>query len=242
MFLGISIGIEGDEMKKVLVVEDDIATMSLIKLILGKNGYEIVCAYNGSEAEKIISEGSFDAALLDMVLPDTTGLMILQEIRKTGKHRHVPIIMVTSLNEEIDTVLGLEMGADDYIHKPFNKRELIARLNVIFRRIEIDENATGKILAFDDIEINTYTHSVYRGDTEINMSPKEYKLLNLLVSNPNRIFSRDELLDRVWDDVVAIETRTVDVHIRKIRVKVEKDAKQPIWIETVRGFGYRFSK
>lgn len=229
-------------MRKILVVEDDVSTMNLIQMILEKNGYEVIPAFSGQEADQYIKEKSFEAVLLDMVLPDSTGLQLLQSIRKTPTYKHVPIIIVTSKNEEIDVVLGLEMGADDYIHKPFNKRELLARLNVIFRRMEFDESRMDHAIRFGDIEVNPLTHVVLREGQVVSLSPKEFKLLHFLISNPNIIFTRDQLLNKVWDDEVAYETRTVDVHIRKIREKVEENPKKPIWIETIRGFGYRFSK
>ncbi len=229
-------------MKTVLIVDDDPSMVSLIKMILENNNYSTLSSLNGEDALKILEKSHVDACLLDMMLPDINGINLLKKIRKMPTGSHIPLIMITGKQDEFDTVLGLELGADDFIHKPFNKRELIARLNVIFRRIEQDQEAVFKLITFGDVKINPYTHSVIKDEIELEMSPKEYKLLFHLVSNPNIVFSRDQLLNNVWDDVVAIETRTVDVHIRKIRSKVESDPKNPVWIETVRGYGYRFSK
>ncbi len=229
-------------MRKVLVVDDDPAIVSLIKLILTKNNYTVAAAYTGEEALKKLEEEDYDGALLDMMLPDINGITLIQKIRSHPKMSYIPLIMVTSKQEEIDTVLGLEMGADDYIHKPFKKRELVARLNAIFRRMEQDQKLVGKPICFGEIRLNPYTHQVMNKELEVIMSPKEFKLLLLLASNPNRVFTRDELLNKVWDDDVMIETRTVDVHIRRIRKKIEVDPKNPTWIETVRGYGYRFAK
>lgn len=228
--------------KKVLVVDDDPSIVSLIEVILKKDSYVTIAAYTGDQAMKALDEHKIDAAILDMMLPDINGLSLLREIRSHAAYKHIPVMMVTGRDDEIDTVLGLEMGADDYIHKPFKKRELVARLNVIFRRIEQDKSAVGEPIVFGDLVLNPLTHEVLKAGAEIALSPKEYKLLLLLMSNPNRIFTRDELLNKVWDDVVAFETRTVDVHIRRLRSKVEDDPQNPVWIETIRGYGYRFNK
>jgi len=228
--------------KRVLVVDDDPSIVSLIEVILKKNSYEIIAAYTGAQALEKLEVEQIDAAILDMMLPDINGLSLLKEIRSHPQFSQIPIMMVTGRDEEIDTVLGLEMGADDYIHKPFKKRELVARLNVIFRRIEQDRSNIGQPISFGDVTLNPLTHQLLKGEQELTLSPKEYKLLLLLVSNPNRVYTRDELLNKVWDDEVAFETRTVDVHIRRLRTKVETDPQNPVWIETVRGYGYRFSK
>jgi len=229
-------------MKKVLIVDDDPAVVKLIERILESNNYQTVFALNGEEALKIMSEGVLDACLLDMMLPDINGIQLLQKIRKMDQGKHIPIIIITGRNDEFDTVLGLELGADDFIHKPFNKRELIARLNVIFRRIEQDEAKFMKPISFGEVRINPYTHEVTFRDEFVQLTPKEYKLLLFLVTNPNVVFSRDQLLNNIWDDEVAIETRTVDVHIRKLRKKLEEFPEHPRWFETVRGYGYRFLK
>ncbi len=228
--------------KKVLVVDDDPSIVSLIEVILKKNSYIIIAAYSGDQALKALKEHKVDAAILDMMLPDINGLSLLREIRSHESYKHIPVMMVTGRDDEIDTVLGLEMGADDYIHKPFKKRELVARLNVIFRRIEQDKSSVGEPIVFGNVVLNPLTHQLMKDGNEIGLSPKEYKLLLLLVSNPNKVFSRDELLNKVWDDIVAFETRTVDVHIRRLRAKIEEDPQKPVWIETIRGYGYRFTK
>lgn len=229
-------------MKRVLIVDDDPSMVELIKLILENNNFTVISAGTGEYALKQLEDELVDACLLDMMLPDINGLQLLQQIRALPMGKHIPLIMITSKQDEFDTVLGLELGADDFIHKPFKKRELIARLNVIFRRIEQDKQSILMPIGFGDVSINPYTHSVKKGEQLLELTPKEFKLLLYLVTNPNMIFSRDQLLNSVWDDVVAIETRTVDVHMRKLRMKIETDPKSPKWLETVRGYGYRFSK
>jgi two-component system alkaline phosphatase synthesis response regulator PhoP len=229
-------------MKRVLVVDDDSSMVELIKLILEKNNFTVIGVGTGYDALIKIEEEIVDACLLDMMLPDINGLQLLQKIRALPMGANIPLIMITSTKDEFDTVLGLELGADDFLHKPFNKRELIARLNVIFRRIEQDRQSILMPISFGDVSINPYTHTVKKGERLIELTPKEFKLLLYFVTNPNMIFSRDQLLNSVWDDVVAIETRTVDVHIRKLRAKIETDPQNPKWIETVRSYGYRFSK
>lgn len=229
-------------MRKVLIVDDDPAMVELIERILSTSNYDTLRALTGQEALDKMESDSLDACLLDMMLPDINGIQLLQKIRNMEVGRHIPIIMITGNQDEFDTVLGLELGADDFIHKPFNRRELIARLNVIFRRIEQDQEKFLKPIVFGDVRINPYTHTVTKGEEIIDLSPKEYKLLSFLVTNPNVVFTRDQLLDHIWDDVVAIETRTVDVHIRKLRKKLEDSPDKPKWFETVRGYGYRFLK
>lgn len=229
-------------MKRVLIVDDDPMMIKLIKRILESNNYETISALNGESALDKMSNDTLDACLLDMMLPDINGIQLLQKIRKMEEGKHIPIIMITGNQDEFDTVLGLELGADDFIHKPFNKRELIARLNVIFRRIEQDEEKFMKPISFGLVRVNPYTHEVTKDGETIELSPKEYKLLLFLVTNPNVVFTRDQLLNNIWDDVVAIETRTVDVHIRKLRKKLEESPEKPRWFETVRGYGYRFLK
>lgn len=228
--------------KKILVVDDDYSTVELIGLILEKENFLVIKAYSGKSALEKLDSNDIDAALLDMMLPDISGLNLLQTIRSNPVTAHIPLIMVTGRTDEIDTVLGLEMGADDYIYKPFKRRELVARLNVIFRRMEQDKNIIEKNIQFGSISINIETHKVLKDNVDVVMSPKEFQLLTLLSSNPNKVFSRDELLDKIWDDEIAIESRTVDVHIRRIRSKIEDDPDNPKWIETIRGYGYRFSK
>lgn len=228
-------------MRKILIIDDDPAMVELIKMILEKQNYLTVSAYTAKEAMTCMEDETIDACLVDMMLPDMNGLQLLQKIRSTPMGKIIPLIMITSKQDEFDTVLGLELGADDFIHKPFNKRELVARLNVIFRRIEQDQQSILMPINFGNISINPYTHEVKKSDVVVDLTPKEFKLLLYLVTHPNIVFNRDQLLNHVWDDEVAIETRTVDVHMRKLRAKLEEDSKSPKWLETVRGYGYRFS-
>ena len=228
--------------KKILIVDDDVSIVNLVSMILEKNNYLVIRASDGDEALEKVEKYDIDAAILDLMLPDINGLSLLQQIRNNPRVAHIPILMLTSKTEEIDTVLGLEMGADDYIHKPFKKRELVARLNVVFRRIEQDQKIKNKPVLFGDVEMDLISHSVQKSGKDIVMSPKEFQLLAMLASNPGRVYTRDEILDRVWDEEVALETRTVDVHIRRIRKKIEDDPQNPMWIETVRGYGYRLTK
>lgn len=227
--------------KRILIVDDDVAIVSLIEVVLKNENFITVAAYSGEQAMAALEQQEIDAAILDMMLPDINGLTLLKAIRNNARHKHIPVLMVTGKDDEIETVLGLEMGADDYIHKPFKKRELVARLNVIFRRMDIDRSTVGEAVVFGDAVFHPLTHQLTKAGNEVELSPKEYKLLQLFTMNPNRIFTRDELLNKVWDDEVAFETRTVDVHIRRLRAKVEDDPQNPIWIETIRGYGYRFN-
>lgn len=228
-------------MKKVLIVDDDPSMVSLIENALRQGGYVTLSLYEGKKVLEVVEGNDVDAVILDMMLPDTHGLSILKAIRESKSHSNIPIIIVTGDDDETETVIGLELGADDYVHKPFNKRELLARLNVVFRRMKQDRAFTGKPIHMGMITLNPMTHQVHVDDKKIDLSPKEYKLLLVFMTNPNRIFTRDELLDKVWDDIVAFETRTVDVHVRRLRAKVEADPNQPLYIETIRGYGYRFT-
>jgi len=226
--------------KRILIVDDDLSIISILRIILEKENHLVIAAETGEDAFKRMEENDLDAVILDLQLPDITGLKVLQYIRNNPMLQSIPVLMLTGNSEEIDTVLALEMGADDYIHKPFRKRELIARLNVAYRRSEKDRQLKRQTIIFGDVEIDILKHKVVKGMNAIAMSPKEFQLLVLLTNNPGRIYSRDELLDRIWGYDYAVETRTVDVHIRKLRKKIEEDSNHPVWIETVRGLGYRF--
>lgn len=228
--------------RRILVVDDDESMLVLLKFILENNGYLAVEAQNYGQAVEVLKNERIDCAILDVQLPDKSGLMILQFIRNNYMNPTIPVVMVTSQKDEIDSVLGLEMGADDYIHKPVKKRELIARIEGIFRRIEMDQTSLGHQIPIGKLFLQTLTRRLVSENENIDLAPKEYALLFLLASNPGKVFSRAELLDRVWGVDVAIESRTVDVHIRKIRQKIETHDNFGAQIETVRGYGYRYLK
>lgn len=229
-------------MKKLLIVEDEVLAITMLERILVNENYEILSATSGSEAIELLDGCQIDGILLDLGLPDMDGLDVLKHIRNEAKTTHIPVIVVSAKEDEIDVILALEMGADDYIKKPYKRRELTARIKAIFRRVHREGQVSGKVIEFGNIKIFEDRHQVSKNNEIIEFGVKEFKLLVTLTSNPNRIFTRDELLDLVWHEDVAIEERTVDVHIRRIRKKIETDDAKPIWIETVRGLGYRFSK
>ncbi len=227
-------------MHKILVVDDDKSMLDLVRFLLEKNHFHVFTADSYDSALKIVDEVGVDAAILDIVLPDKSGFSLLQYIRTKTANKHIPIIMLTGKTEEIDTILGLELGADDYIYKPFRKRELIARINVLFRRIEMDRLSSGRRMVLGDIAIDMESKRVTYRNEELSLSPKEFELLILLAKSPDRIFSRDEILDRLWDQDVAYDMRTVDVYIRRIREHFRRAGITEDCIETVRGYGYRF--
>lgn len=228
------------EIKKILIVDDDISTLDLVAMILQNNNYFPIKAASGREAIKAIENYDIDGAILDMMLPDYSGLDLIKVIRDDQRISSIPVLMLTGKTDEIDTVLGLEIGADDYIHKPFKKRELLARLNAVFRRFYRDDTKK-KILVYGDLIINPLEYWVKIKGREVRLSPKEFNLLLMLSARPGRIFTREEILDKVWGYDIALETRTVDVHVRKLRTKIEKDPGSPKYIETVKGIGYRFA-
>lgn len=226
--------------RHVLVVDDDTSMLALLRFLLEKNDYLVNEAQTYADALGALQTHVFDCALLDVQLPDKSGLMLLQYIRNHSSNPAMPVVMVTGRNDEIDTVLGLEMGADDYISKPVKKRELVARLEVIFRRIELDNRRSGKVIPIGHLNLHTAEKKLTGECGSYILAPKEYTLLFLLASQPGKIFGREELLDKVWGDEVALESRTVDVHIRRLRKKISVEGNEPDIIETIRGYGYRF--
>jgi len=222
---------------KVLIVEDDPNISELISLYLNKEGYETKAVYNGGEAVTEFLSYEPNVILLDIMLSDMDGYEICKEIRKTSS---VPIIMITARGETIDKVLGLELGADDYIVKPFAPKELVARLRAVLRRYgnkpvekEMDEN-----VVFENLIINYKNYTVTYHNNELELPPKEFELLYFLATHPNQVFTREKLLDRIWGYEFIGDTRTVDVHIKRIR---EKLIHNDIWsVKTVWGVGYKF--
>ncbi|HHW67038.1 MAG: two-component system, OmpR family, alkaline phosphatase synthesis response regulator PhoP [Epulopiscium sp.] len=230
--------------RKILIVDDEIHILELLKYNLENTGYEVSEAESGEEAlEKL--NASVDLVILDLMLPGIDGLEVLKRIRFNESLKNIPVIMLTAKNEEIDAVLGLEMGADDYIGKPFRVRELLARIKAVLRRKEETEylpqsTEKEKIIQVGNLAINETTRTVKKSDNVIEMPLKEFELLAVLAKNPGRVFSREELLEKIWGYDYVGESRTVDVHIRNLRKKIEDDDSSPFFIKTVRGIGYKF--
>lgn len=225
-------------MSSILVVDDETAIQELLRFNLEREGYTVTCAGDGDEALSLLNQKSFDLVILDLMLPGTDGLEVCRKMRLDPSLSPVPIIMLTAKAEEIDKVLGLELGADDYLAKPFGIRELLARVKARLRRT--GQNQARDIIERGDLQIEPASFTVRVGNKPVDITPKEFELLRLLASYPGKVFSRDELLEKIWGYEYPGDTRTVDVHIRHLRQKMEKDPANPEYIETLRGVGYRF--
>lgn len=231
-------------MKNILVIDDEADIVELISYNLRKEGFSVDFAYDGESALKKIKGNKYHLVILDLMLPGIQGLELCKIIRSDPEIFSVPIIMLTAKGEEVDKVLGLEMGADDYITKPFSIRELAARAKAILRRAEkahgsdAAKGMIGGILKIKDMAIDKERYTVTINNRQIKLSATEFKLLLYLAERPNKIYNRDHLLDAVWGDDVYVEPRTVDVHIRRLRAKIEKDPNNPRYIKTMRGVGY----
>lgn len=230
------------EKKTILAVDDEIHILELLKYNLETNGYYVITAETGEEALELLAKEKVDAVLLDLMLPKIDGLEVLRRIRTTKEINKIPVILLTAKSDEFDKVLGLEMGADDYIAKPFSIRELQARVKAVLRRVSEEQYLLTEknLISTHGLEIGLETKTVKKYGVPIEMSLKEFELLKLLAENPGKVYSRDVLLEKIWSYEYIGETRTVDVHIRHIRKKIEEDDSNPIFIKTVRGFGYKF--
>ena len=224
--------------KRILLVDDEPLILKPLKYQLEMDGYETDLAMDGEEAlEKFFSQ-SFDFVLLDVMLPKLDGLGVCQRIRE---HSNVPIIMLTAKGEDMDKILGLEYGADDYIAKPFNTLEVRTRIRTVLRRVTAAQPAEDKnVLRVRDMEVNLIKRTVFLAGVEVKLTAKEFELLHLLIANRGRPYTRQEILDAVWKDPFASE-RTVDVHVRRLREKVEQDTAHPIYILTEWKVGYKFT-
>jgi Response regulators consisting of a CheY-like receiver domain and a winged-helix DNA-binding domain len=225
--------------EKILIVDDEEHIRELIKFNLDKNGYRTICADNGLEALRMVKSENPQLILLDVMLPNMDGYDVCKEIRRDNSISSTPIIMITAKSEEFDKVLGLELGADDYMTKPFSIRELIARVKAILRRTNI--KPIDNSYSFGTVNIDFEKHEVTKEGAKVELTLKEFELLEILIKNKGRVMTRDFLLDEIWGYEYIGETRTVDVHIRHLRQKIEDDDKNPKYIETIRGIGYRFS-
>jgi len=227
----------------ILVVDDEIHIVELVKFNLEKEGFQVSVAYDGLSALKMVKEARPDLVILDIMLPNLDGLEVCRRLKQDGEFSNIPIIMLTAKGEEIDTVLGLEMGADDYIKKPFSPREMVARVKARLRARWIleGEKALGrKTLVFKDLIVIPDKHEAFIGDRKLDLTPKEFELLRLLAASQGKVFTRELLLEKVWGYEFTGDTRTVDVHIRHLRQKMGENSSSPQYIETVRGVGYKF--
>ena len=228
---------------KILVVDDETYIVELVKFNLEKEGYRVIVAFDGVHALEMVKEENPHLILLDIMLPSMDGLEVCRTLKQDPNYNTIPIIMLTAKGEEIDTVLGLEMGADDYIKKPFSPREMVARVKARLRALKIleAEKAVGKrIFVVKDLIVIPDKYEAFLGEEKLELTPKEFELLTLMASNQGKVFTRESLLEKVWGYEYSGDTRTVDVHIRHLRQKLRDDSSFPLYIETVRGVGYRF--
>lgn len=225
--------------KKVLVVDDEKLIVKGIRFSLEQEGMEVTCAYDGEEALEAAKNTEFDIILLDIMLPKLTGLEVCQQIREFS---NVPIVMLTAKGEDMDKILGLEYGADDYITKPFNILEVKARIKAIMRRTSRPAQAEtkAKVVQVGDLKLDCDSRRVFIGSREINLTAKEFDVLELLAFNPNKVYSRENLLNIVWGYEYPGDVRTVDVHIRRLREKIEENPSDPKYVHTKWGVGYYF--
>ena len=226
---------------KILIVDDEKDIVDLVAYNLEKEGYETLKALDGEKALQLVRTKTPDLVVLDLMLPGIQGLEVCKRIRKVPETAAIPIIMLTAKGEEIDKVLGLEIGADDYITKPFSVKELLARVKAVLRRSEARGAADQEeVFEFRGLRIDFKSYEVTVDGRTISLSPTEFRLLRFLSRNPGRVYSREQILDRVWGDDAFVEPRTVDVHVRRLRSQIEKDLSSPNYIVTVRGAGYKF--
>mgnify|MGYP000026152657 FL=1 len=225
-------------MTKILIVEDEVSFSEALAFLLGKEGFEVSVAEDGQQAiEKFNKEGA-DLILLDLMIPVISGIEVCRTIRTTSQ---VPIIMLTAKDAEIDKVVGLELGADDYVTKPYSSRELIARIKAVLRRGVIDETLDGEsgVHSVGGIKLDIGKHQVTINGEIVSLPLKEFELLEFLMRNAGRVLTRSQLIDRVWGGDYYGDTKTLDVHIKRLRAKVEADPANPVLIQTIRGLGYK---
>ena len=229
------------EPKHILVVDDEADLVELVSYNLKKEGFIVDSASDGETALAKIRKGKYDLVVLDLMLPGIQGIELCRIVRNDPKNSALSVIMLTAKGEEVDRILGLEMGADDYMTKPFSPRELVARVRAVLRRLKeipISEN----ILKIGDLAIDRERYTVSIKEKPVKLSATEFKLLLFLAERRGKVFSRGQLLDAVWNDEAFVEPRTVDVHVRRLRSQIEEDAATPKYIKTMRGIGYLFSE
>lgn len=227
---------------KILVVDDENHIVELIKFNLEANGYEVISAFNGKEAIEKVSDEKPDLVILDLMLPKIDGIEVCRKVKGNNDTSDISIIMLTAKSDETDKIVGLEIGADDYMTKPFSVKELMARVKAVLRRNNSSDKVNEPLnnaIKIGDIVIDDEKHEVIKSDKKLELTLKEFELLKVLAINRGKVLSRNILLDEVWGYDYFGDTRTVDVHIRHIRKKIEDDDKNPEYIETIRGIGYK---
>jgi two-component system response regulator RegX3 len=224
-------------MTKILVVEDEASFSEALAYVLGKEGFEVTVADTGDGAIAAFDKGGADLVLLDLMLPGLSGTEVCKQLRSRSG---VPIIMLTAKDTEVDKVVGLELGADDYVTKPYSKAELIARIRAVLRRQGDTSNTTEGVITAGPVRIDVERHQVNINDQLVSLPLKEFELLEFLVRNAGRVLTRTQLIDRVWGSDYFGDTKTLDVHVKRLRAKIETDPANPVFIQTIRGLGYKF--
>ena len=219
----------------ILLVEDDPSLIELVRYNLEAADFDVAVEMDGDGGLMAIRERDFDLVILDWMMPNMSGIEVVRKIRRMNDKRATPVIMLTARGEETDKIRGLDAGADDYVVKPFSPAELVSRVRALLRRSTPDMGA--ETLAYEDLEMDLVSHKVNRGGRSVHLGPTEYRLLRVLMENPNRVYSREQLLDKAWGQNIYVEIRTVDVHVRRLRRAINIDGK-PDLIRTVRGSGY----
>ena len=231
--------------KTILVVEDEISIATLLKYNLEQAGFTVLLAHDGKAGLQMALQEGPDLIILDLMLPILDGMEVCKELRSQKKN--IPIIMLTARDDEFDKVLGLELGADDYMTKPFSPREVIARVKAVLRRFTpapvIEETEMAEVsYAYGDLKVFPERFEAFLGDESLEFTPKEFELLVYLLENKNRVLTRDQLLSAVWNYDFVGDTRIVDVHISHLREKIEENSRKPVFIKTIRGLGYKFEE
>ena len=224
-------------MTEILIVEDEPSIAEVVELYLRRAGFQVSAVRDGNTALALLEKHIPDLVVLDVMLPGADGFSILRWIRDRSE---APVIFITARREEIDRIAGLELGADDYVVKPFSPQELVSRVRAVLRRIHREDSRVEKPLVFGDLGIDPQSRLVTLAGQEINLTSREFDLLWLMAQNPRQVFTREQLLDRVWGSADYIDSGTVTVHLRRLREKIEKDAGQPLHLVTVWGVGYKF--
>ncbi|MET1247373.1 response regulator transcription factor [Sporolactobacillus sp. STCC-11] len=226
--------------KKIMVVDDEPSIVTLLSFNLKKAGYDVLTAANGTDALKLARDSRPDLIVLDLMLPGMDGMDVCKQLRQ--ERYFVPILMLTAKDDELDKILGLELGADDYMTKPFSPREVVARVKAILRRADLGKQEQNEVLSIGDLKVYPNNFEATFKDDEMVLTPKEFELLVYMMEHKGRVLTREQLLNAVWNYDFAGDTRIVDVHVSHLREKIEDVTRKPLYIKTVRGLGYKFDE